>query len=264
MQASADGKASTKASKRMSRDGRARLQDMVASANAESEARRKEEEEQARAARLAEKKAKKAARKQRAAEESVAQVGSEERDSAGAAAGDATAAPDATAPPPDASKSRKRPREDKAAGAAPVSDAEPRAAATGARKSRDRAAPRGRHYTVSVAVPGSLVSHAKTLELRTLLAGQIARACVCGCVDEVVVYADDAEDEEAGRGGPQSSAAGPEAAEEEAELSPAEQAAHFVARVLQYLETPQYVGRHRVDGVPHAPSRSAPGTSGGS
>ena len=37
---------------------------------------------------------------------------------------------------------------------------------------------KGRQYTVSVALPGSILDNAQTSELRTYLAGQIARACV--------------------------------------------------------------------------------------
>lgn len=36
----------------------------------------------------------------------------------------------------------------------------------------------GREYTVSVALPGSILDNAQSPELRTYLAGQIARACV--------------------------------------------------------------------------------------
>ena len=37
---------------------------------------------------------------------------------------------------------------------------------------------KGRAYTVSVAVPGSIMDNAQSPELRSYLAGQIARACV--------------------------------------------------------------------------------------
>ncbi|KAG5518785.1 hypothetical protein PMAC_002756 [Pneumocystis sp. 'macacae'] len=61
--------------------------------------------------------------------------------------------------------------------AAPQSTAYP--AATGPRR-----------YTVSVALPGSIVANAQGLELKTLLAGQIARALATFSVDEVVVFDD--------------------------------------------------------------------------
>uniref|UniRef100_A0A672IBM3 28S rRNA (uridine-N(3))-methyltransferase n=1 Tax=Salarias fasciatus TaxID=181472 RepID=A0A672IBM3_SALFA len=52
----------------------------------------------------------------------------------------------------------------------------------------------GRPYTVSVAVPGSVLDNAQSTELRTYLAGQIARACVVFCVDEIIVFDEQGED----------------------------------------------------------------------
>ena len=52
----------------------------------------------------------------------------------------------------------------------------------------------GRHYTLSVALPGSILNNAQSLELRTYLAGQIARACAIFCVDEIVVFDEHGED----------------------------------------------------------------------
>lgn len=46
----------------------------------------------------------------------------------------------------------------------------------------------GRHYTVSVALPGSIVDNAQSPELRTYLAGQIGRALAVFNVDEVVIF----------------------------------------------------------------------------
>lgn len=43
-------------------------------------------------------------------------------------------------------------------------------------------------YILSVAVPGSILNNAQGPELRTYLAGQIARTCAVFCVDEVVIY----------------------------------------------------------------------------
>ena len=37
---------------------------------------------------------------------------------------------------------------------------------------------KGRSYTVSIALPGSIVSNAQTLELKTYLAGQVSRAWI--------------------------------------------------------------------------------------
>ena len=46
----------------------------------------------------------------------------------------------------------------------------------------------GRSYTVSVALPGSIMENAQSAELRSYLAGQVARALVIFNVDEVVVF----------------------------------------------------------------------------
>ncbi|KAF6729139.1 Kynurenine--oxoglutarate transaminase 1 [Oryzias melastigma] len=53
---------------------------------------------------------------------------------------------------------------------------------------------KGRAYTVSVALPGSVLDNAQSPELRTYLAGQIARACAVFCVDEIIVFDEQDED----------------------------------------------------------------------
>ena len=81
----------------------------------------------------------------------------------------------------------------------------------------------GRHYTVSVAIPGSIVANAQSRELRTYLMGQVARSLAIFNIDEVVVFDDRsvaAEDVSGKR-------------------RPYGDPCHFMARVLQYLETPQ-------------------------
>ncbi|XP_023302554.2 putative methyltransferase C9orf114 [Lucilia cuprina] len=92
--------------------------------------------------------------------------------------------------------------------------------------------------TVSIAVPGSILENAQSVELRTYVAGQIARAACIYRVNEVIVFDDiglataretkrnyDADDDDA-----------------------ADDASHTVrssclqlARILQYLECPQYL-----------------------
>ena len=79
----------------------------------------------------------------------------------------------------------------------------------------------GRSYTVSIAVAASCIENAQNLELATLLAGQIARAAAIFNVDEVVVL-DDASPEARQPGHVSSAAA-------------------LFARVLQFMETPQYL-----------------------
>ncbi|GAQ83751.1 hypothetical protein KFL_001600210 [Klebsormidium nitens] len=91
----------------------------------------------------------------------------------------------------------------------------------------------GRDWTVSIAVAGSIVDNAQSLELATALAGQIARAAAIFCVDEVVVFEDG--DDDPGRRAPRwrRGEAG-------------DSGAVFLARLLQYCETPQYLRRHLI------------------
>ncbi|KAI9745289.1 MAG: hypothetical protein M1818_001569 [Claussenomyces sp. TS43310] len=51
---------------------------------------------------------------------------------------------------------------------------------------------RGRKWTVSVALPGSIIANAQSHEARTSLAGHIARALAVFCVDEIVIFRDGA------------------------------------------------------------------------
>ena len=52
----------------------------------------------------------------------------------------------------------------------------------------DKPRPLGRSYTISLALPGSIIDNAQSAELRTYLAGQIARAAAVFNIDEVVVF----------------------------------------------------------------------------
>uniref|UniRef100_A0ACB8EZT8 Methyltransferase C9orf114 n=1 Tax=Sphaerodactylus townsendi TaxID=933632 RepID=A0ACB8EZT8_9SAUR len=98
-------------------------------------------------------------------------------------------------------------------------------------KQKEEAKPeedKGRHYTVSVALPGSILNNAQSPELRTYLAGQIARACTIFCVDEIVVFDEQGED--------------PKTVEGEFEgIKKRGHACVQLARILQYLECPQYL-----------------------
>ena len=51
----------------------------------------------------------------------------------------------------------------------------------------------GRPYTVSLALAGSILDNAQTAELRTYLAGQVARALSIFCIDEVIIFDDEHE-----------------------------------------------------------------------
>ena len=94
---------------------------------------------------------------------------------------------------------------------------------------------KSRFSTVSIALPGSVLSNCQTRELKTQLVGQIARACTIYHVDEIVVFDDklsrgdrklDRRDEHKKNedGGP-----------------PIDPSCAFLAQVLQYCECPQYL-----------------------
>ncbi|XP_022138246.1 putative methyltransferase C9orf114 [Momordica charantia] len=83
--------------------------------------------------------------------------------------------------------------------------------------------------TVSIAVSGSIIDNAQSLELATRLAGQIARAATIFRIDEVVVF-------DSGRNSVTGSdtVAANNSDEDES-------GAAFLIRILKYLETPQYL-----------------------
>ncbi|KAK7270015.1 hypothetical protein RIF29_22860 [Crotalaria pallida] len=79
--------------------------------------------------------------------------------------------------------------------------------------------------TVSIAVAASIIDNVPTLELATRLAGQIARAATIFRINEVVVFDN--------KGSPDQ--------DSKVDNSDDESSAIFFIRVLQYLETPQYL-----------------------
>ncbi|PWN45253.1 DUF171-domain-containing protein [Ceraceosorus guamensis] len=105
----------------------------------------------------------------------------------------------------------------------------------------------GRDWTLSVALPGSIILNAQTPELQARLAGGLARTCAIFNVDEVIVFHEDVKavsqghDWTGGRrkaaGGHQRAEAGADGTEERSAFDPDA----FLARILQYLETPQYL-----------------------
>lgn len=88
--------------------------------------------------------------------------------------------------------------------------------------------------TISIAVPGSVLENAQSAELRTYLAGQVARAACVFCVDEVIVYDDigDKLDTKKSK------------LEDVDGLKVARKSCVQLARILQYLECPQYLRKH--------------------
>ncbi|XP_034248932.1 putative methyltransferase C9orf114 [Thrips palmi] len=88
--------------------------------------------------------------------------------------------------------------------------------------------------TLSIAVPGSILDNAQSVELRTYLAGQIARAACVYKVDEVIVYDDvGIYDRFADKT--------VESLSDSGEVRPARPCCATLARILQYLECPQYL-----------------------
>lgn len=88
--------------------------------------------------------------------------------------------------------------------------------------------------TLSIAVPGSILDNAQSEELRTYLAGQIARAACVYKVDEVIVY-DDVGIQDT------FTTKTVESLSDSGEVRPARRCCSQLARILQYLECPQYL-----------------------
>ena len=126
-----------------------------------------------------------------------------------------------------------------------------------------------RHSTLSLAIPGSIVSNAQTQELRTHLVGQIARAAAIYHVDEIVVFNDrlgkeirpyfrsrrprDTHNHRDGDRHDNSNANetendtrqdNPEKDTNQKRMQPSSDPHAFMARILQYCECPQYLRRH--------------------
>ncbi|XP_019853232.1 PREDICTED: putative methyltransferase C9orf114 homolog [Amphimedon queenslandica] len=78
----------------------------------------------------------------------------------------------------------------------------------------------GQSYTVSIALPGSILNNVQSFQLKTYLAGQIARIAAIFCVNEIVIFKEEGTDTRKG-----------------SETDPDV----FMCRILQYMETPQYL-----------------------
>lgn len=100
-------------------------------------------------------------------------------------------------------------------------------------KTEDECNQNGINYTLSVALPASILNNAQSPELKTYLIGQIARACVIYNCDEIVVY------DEYGSFNHTS--------DEYLESLEGDKKKHCLAkmaRVLEYLECPQYIRKY--------------------
>lgn len=88
--------------------------------------------------------------------------------------------------------------------------------------------------TISIAVPGSILDNAQSHELRTYVAGQIARAACIYKVDEVIVYDDKGEITEDEK----------KKFRKDEVFGEARIGCLQLARILQYLECPQYLRKY--------------------
>lgn len=98
---------------------------------------------------------------------------------------------------------------------------------------------RSRLATISIALPSSILNNAQSPELRMYLAGQVARAAAIYCVDEIIVFDEQPEDDIKTTAATQPS---PRHRSTDAKVLP--DPTQFFATVLEYLETPQYLRKH--------------------
>ncbi|CAP20819.2 Protein CBG24142 [Caenorhabditis briggsae] len=108
-----------------------------------------------------------------------------------------------------------------------------------AKKARIEAVDHTPPFTISIAVPGQFLNNAQSSELRTYMAGQIARAATLYRVDEIIIYDESCrmtnESVNAYYNG-----------NWEGSLLPAEsnyEGCFYLAKILEYLECPQYLRR---------------------
>lgn len=88
--------------------------------------------------------------------------------------------------------------------------------------------------TLSIAVPGSILDNAQSQELKTDLAGKIARAACIYQVDEIIVFDDQGEITESER----------KKIKRDEVFGEARHGCLQLARILQYLECPQYLRKY--------------------
>ncbi|KAI9796683.1 MAG: hypothetical protein M1833_006023 [Piccolia ochrophora] len=102
-----------------------------------------------------------------------------------------------------------------------------------------------RLFTLSVALPGSIIANAQSHDLKTTLAGQIARALAVFSVDEVVVFDDGQASQSLD---PKNKAWDPDQRDHPPphgdSYTGRSDPNHFLAHLLSYLETPPPLRRH--------------------
>lgn len=89
--------------------------------------------------------------------------------------------------------------------------------------------------TISIAVPGSILENAQSVELRTYVAGQIARAACIFRVNEIIVFDD------VGIATARETKRNYAADDDDSEVKTVRSSSLQLARILQYLECPQYL-----------------------
>ncbi|OCK77046.1 DUF171-domain-containing protein [Lepidopterella palustris CBS 459.81] len=89
----------------------------------------------------------------------------------------------------------------------------------------------GRDWTLSIALPGSIIANAQTYDLKLALAGQIARASSVFCVDEIVVFSDAPATQKSLH------------SNNNPDDEPWKQPDQFLYHVFSYLETPPHLRR---------------------
>ena len=161
---------------------------------------------------MAAKKEKKAKRKAEPADDADGEQQEQQQQHAAAAAAAAAEAPGGKKAKKQKQKQQQQQQQQGAGDAAA-------AIAAAEAEERRRRFPNGRRFTVTMAVPGSIIDNTQSAELANFVAGQVARTAAVFNVDELVII-DDTPQRKDGTVG-----AG----------------AAFLARVCQYLETPQYL-----------------------
>ncbi|GME31894.1 hypothetical protein GTA08_BOTSDO02246 [Neofusicoccum parvum] len=94
---------------------------------------------------------------------------------------------------------------------------------------------KGRSYTLSIALPGSVIANAQSHDLKTAMAGAIARAAAVFTVDEIIIF-DDGQSHVNTRGKAASSGVGHNA--DHTAYTGYTDPDYFLYHLLSYLETP--------------------------
>ncbi|EYC33883.1 hypothetical protein Y032_0001g141 [Ancylostoma ceylanicum] len=99
---------------------------------------------------------------------------------------------------------------------------------------------KGKNYSISFAIPGSFLNNGQSAELRTYMAGQIARAATLFCVDYVIVYDETCKMT-------QENVAAYWSGKWRGDVAPSDsnfEACFHLARILEYVECPQYLRKY--------------------